>query len=198
MAAVCPSCSLADRTVPVPTALQDHDAPLDRSARRLLGVPPEPARGSRVSTLLLLLAVLSALQTLRGLVMLVRAGSAAGLREVVFVVVAGAVAVGSYWASSALRRAGDRKADRRRAAAGDWPVSYEQWTLVHQAWRASWLCRACRSAFLPAGALGADFPASGPLSFEHFRDRLTETARRADLAGGFSPVDEQPAAAARE
>ncbi|MFD7731051.1 hypothetical protein ACFV6F_11795 [Kitasatospora phosalacinea] len=185
MAAVCPSCSLADRTVPVPTALQDRDSPLDRPTCRLLDVPPEPARGSRISTLLLLAALLSALQVLRSLVVLARTGSAAVPRELVFVGVAAAVTVLSYWASSALRRTADGRAERRRAAAGHWPVSYGQWRLVHQVWRASWLCRGCRAVFLPAGALGPDFTASGPLSFEHFGTWLTGTARQADLAGGF-------------
>ncbi|MFC8721255.1 hypothetical protein [Kitasatospora sp. NPDC057198] len=188
MAAVCPSCSLADRTVPVPAALRDRDAPLDRSTRRLLEVPPEPVGGSGLSTLLLLLAAFSSLWTLNDLVRLARSGSAATPGGLVAVLAAAAVTVAAYRASAALRR----RADRRQAAAGGWPATREQWRPVHRAWRAAWLCRGCRAAFLPAGALGPGFPTSGPLSFEHFRDWLTGTARRAERTGGFSPADQEP------
>ncbi|GAA2109407.1 hypothetical protein GCM10009759_50040 [Kitasatospora saccharophila] len=192
MTAVCPSCSLADRTVPVPAALRDRDVPLDKPDRGLLDVPPEPVGRSGVSTGLLLLAAFSSLWTVRAVLTLVRSGSAATAGQVVATVVVATVMAGSYWASSALRRA----ADRRQAAKGGWPASSEQWKLVHRVWQAAWLCRNCRAAFLPAGALGPGFPASGPLSFEHFRDWLTGTARQAEQLGGFAPADRKPAAPA--
>ncbi|RPE27748.1 hypothetical protein [Kitasatospora cineracea] len=192
MAATCPACALADLTVPVPAALRDRETRLDRPTRKLLAVPDEPVARSRTSTVLLLLAVLSALSTLDALALLVRSEAGGPVHALLSLLCRAAVTVALYRASTALRRA----ADRRHQAAGTWPATRQQWRPVYALWQAAWLCRGCRAAFLPADPLRPDFPPSPPLSFEHFRTWLTETARRTETAHHPSPAPEQPTAPA--
>ncbi|MFF2816083.1 hypothetical protein ACFVT9_11240 [Kitasatospora cineracea] len=190
MAATCPACALADLTVPVPAALRDRWTRLDRPTRKLLDVPDEPVARSRTSTVLLLLTALSALSTLDALALLVRSEAGGPAHGLLSLLSRAAVTAALYRASTALRRA----ADRRHQAAGTWPATYQQWRPVRALWQATWLCRGCRAAFLPADPLRPDSPASPPLSFEHFRTWLTETARQAETARDSSP--EEPAAPA--
>ncbi|MFD7729101.1 hypothetical protein ACFV6F_01765 [Kitasatospora phosalacinea] len=189
MTAACPSCSTADHALPVTAALNDPREELDRPTRRLLDVPREPKSLSPAGTVLYVLAGLAAVPALAAFFALLQAESAefaytAGVL-VVYLVIVTVLAVAGRLVREAARK--------RRLEQGGWPVSYEQWTLVHKVWRVAWLCRACRVAFFPLGALRPDFPASPPLRYEHFQDWLNETARQTELAGGFLPATDAPA-----
>ncbi|MFE1317341.1 hypothetical protein [Kitasatospora phosalacinea] len=189
MTAACPSCSTTDRTLLVTAALNDPREEMDRPTRRLLDVPREPKAVSPGSTVLYALAGLSGLSVIRSLSAMQHAAQEdmaylAGELVVRLLVVTALLVAG---------RLVQRAARKRLLAQGGWPVSYEQWTLVHKVWRAAWLCRACRVVFFPLGALRPDFPASPPLRYEHFQDWLNETARQTELAGGFLPATGTPA-----
>ncbi|MGW4805231.1 hypothetical protein [Kitasatospora sp. NPDC004272] len=192
MTAACPACSTADRTLLVTAALHDPADALDRPTRRLLDVPREPKNPSRGSVVLFVLAGLQALWIVRSIADVQHASGPDTPYAVIALLVHVALSAVLAVAGGLVRRADLR----RRALQGHWPLSYEQWTLVHKVWRAAWLCRNCRVAFFPLGALRPDFPASPPLRYEHFQDWLNETARQTELAGGFAPTDRKPAAPA--
>ncbi|MFF4341488.1 hypothetical protein ACFY00_16325 [Kitasatospora sp. NPDC001540] len=184
MAAACPSCSTADHTLLVTAALNDPREELDRPTRRLLDVPREPKSLSPGGTVLYVLAGLTGVPLLASVFALVQAKGQEFTDDVnalvVYLLLTTALAVAGRLVRGAARR--------HRLEQGGWPVSYEQWTLVHKVWRVAWLCRACQVVFFPLGALRPDFPASPPLRYEHFQDWLNETARQTELAGGFLPA----------
>ncbi|GLW71581.1 hypothetical protein Kpho02_38800 [Kitasatospora phosalacinea] len=189
MTAACPSCSTADHTLLVTAALNDPRGELDRPTRGLLDVPREPKSLSPGSTVLYVLAGLTGALLLTSFFALLQAEGQEFANDatalVVYLLFTTVLAVAGWLVR--------REARRRRLEQGGWPVSYEQWTLVHKVWRVAWLCRACRVAFFPLGALRPDFPASPPLRYEHFQDWLNETARQTELAGGFLPAAGTPA-----
>ncbi|MFJ1757824.1 hypothetical protein [Kitasatospora sp. NPDC088134] len=178
----CPACASCDRTVPVSVAVLDRDAPLDPAVRAQLDVPREPKSLSPGSTVLFVLAGLQLLP------LLMVAGGIGDADPTVrnFSLIATLFVLGLGIGFAVAGRLVLNAARERRRAQGGWPLSYEQWTLVHKVWRAAWLCRDCRVAFFPAWSLRPDFPASPALQLPHFQDWLTEISKQIDLAGGLA------------
>ncbi|MFJ5231312.1 hypothetical protein ACIQBJ_15620 [Kitasatospora sp. NPDC088391] len=178
----CPACATSDRTVPVSVAVLGGDTPLDPAVRAQLDVPREPKSLSPGSTVLF---VLAGLQLLPLLMVLGGIGDPdPTVRNFSLIATLLVLALGIGFATAG--RLVLNAARARRRAQGGWPLSYDQWTLVHKVWRAAWLCRACQVAFFPAWSLRPDFPASPALQLPHFQDWLTETSKQIDLAGGLA------------
>ncbi|WP_371493556.1 hypothetical protein OG871_38655 [Kitasatospora sp. NBC_00374] len=52
------------------------------------------------------------------------------------------------------------------------------WERCHRVWQAAWLCRRCRMAFFPKGAIRPDFPASPAIAVAQLPMWVTTTAER--------------------
>ncbi|MET9618472.1 hypothetical protein [Kitasatospora indigofera] len=53
------------------------------------------------------------------------------------------------------------------------------WERCHRVWQAAWLCRRCRVAFFPEGAVSPDYPASPAIAVAQLPMWVTTTAERA-------------------
>ncbi|MER6298942.1 hypothetical protein ABT247_05120 [Kitasatospora sp. NPDC001539] len=143
----CPTCASADETVAVRKALLDSDRPLDPPTRELLSMPPEPGGTTGAA---ITLFVLAALFGLLGLGTLFRgdAGSSSTAYQVGYhygALLAAAILLALGFIAHSYHRS-----RRRNDTATQWPRTYDQWQRLHETWRATWLCRRCRVAFLPA------------------------------------------------
>ncbi|WP_369185774.1 hypothetical protein [Streptomyces sp. Y1] len=150
MIATCPTCATADEAVAVPEALSDTDRPLDPPTRELLEMLPEPRRTSGGAVTLFVLAGICGVRGLFGL------GSYGGrspdpwyqfgYQFGPFVFAAVLLSIGLVLQSN--------HREKHRHTAGRWPQTYEQWQQLREVWRATWLCRRCQVAFLPAASPG--------------------------------------------
>ncbi|MEV0537958.1 hypothetical protein [Kitasatospora sp. NPDC050463] len=181
MSATCPTCEAADETVAVHKALQDSDRPLDPPTRELLSMPPEPGGTSGAAITLFILAGLFGLPGLHTLLSGDDGGNSdaayqVGHRYGTFLVAAILLGIGLAIHSN--------HRSRRNDTADQWPRTYEQWQQVHRVWRATWLCRRCRVAFLPAASLRPDFAASPTVPVAQFPQWTVVIARQDDRSGG--------------
>ncbi|MFI8454559.1 hypothetical protein [Kitasatospora sp. NPDC085464] len=149
MSTTCPTCAAADDTAAVRNALLDADRPLDPPTRELLSMPPEPGGTTGAAITLFVLAGLVGLLGLRALLSGDDGGSSDAAYRVGYHY--GALLVAVVLLGIGLTVHFDHRS-RRTSTADRWPQSYEQWQQLHQVWRAAWLCRRCRVAFLPAAA----------------------------------------------
>ncbi|WP_371476653.1 hypothetical protein [Kitasatospora sp. NBC_00315] len=183
MNAECPQCAESDQTVNVPHALADAVHPLGEPERgRLLPPPPPPPTAAAghskpaialyavagVITVLWLMNMANGLPDLEDADTSYRMGYLLG--PLVFSVplaLAGLV-VQLATKQRRIRLAGD--------SAGAWHTAWER---RHWVWQTAWLCRRCRVAFFPHGAISPDYPASPAIAVAQLPTWVTTTAERA-------------------
>ncbi|MFJ1703272.1 hypothetical protein [Kitasatospora sp. NPDC088346] len=161
--AACPQCGTAGGQLTARQAYEDRDGTLGGPPPGEVAPPPPPvAERATAGTALLVIGGLFAVkggydllgpdQGLERFDAAYRAGARAGS----LVVAAVLIALGLFrrW-----RAAG-------RAAVG--PGERARWERRTAVWERARLCRTCRTAFWPAGALGEGFAASPPVPLERF------------------------------
>ncbi|MFF2045929.1 hypothetical protein ACFVVX_36465 [Kitasatospora sp. NPDC058170] len=180
MIATCPTCTAADETVAVRNALLDADRPLDPPTRELLSMPPEPGGTTGAAITLFVLAGLFGLLGLRALF----SGDGGGSSDVAYqlgsrygVLLVALILLGIGLAVHSGHRS------RRSDTADQWPRTYEQWQQLHRVRRATWLCRRCLVAFLPAASLHPDFAASSAIPVAQFPQWTATIAQGGDRPG---------------
>lgn len=176
----CPTCAAADETAAVRKALLDDVRPLDRPTRALLSMPPEPGRTGTAATVLFFLAGLTCLLALRALVFGHGGGSSDPAYQLGY-------RYGGFFISAVLLCIGlavrsDRRSHRADTT-GQWPHTSEQWFRLQQVWEATWLCRRCHVAFIPAAALRPGLPASAAVPFAHFSQWTSAVAQQESRPG---------------
>ncbi|MFD0258475.1 hypothetical protein ACFVH7_09395 [Kitasatospora indigofera] len=181
MNAECPRCAESDQAVSVPRASSDPGLPLGAPERALLLPPPPPvpaktARSNPASVLYTVAGVITVL----GLMHLAkglpdpevadpsyRLGYILGpsLLSVPLAVVGLVVQLATRQRRV---RVAEEAAGARQAV----------WERCHRVWQAAWLCRRCRVAFFPEGALDPAHPASPALAVAQLPMWVTTTAER--------------------
>ncbi|WP_033826166.1 hypothetical protein [Kitasatospora sp. MBT63] len=183
MNAVCPHCTESDRTVSVPHALTDTGDPLPATEHGLLLPPPPPppvratAERSRPAMGLYIAAAVVTALWLKNL-----AGDLSDLQDASPAYRLGYL-LGPLFLSVPLAVAGlvvQLSTRRRRVMAGEDGAAKQLavWERRHRVWQAAWLCRRCRVAFFPMGAISPGFPASPPIAVAQLPMWVTATAER--------------------
>ncbi|GAA2745929.1 hypothetical protein GCM10010440_35680 [Kitasatospora cinereorecta] len=180
MNAVCPRCAESDRAVSVPHALTDQGHPLGPAEHSLLLPPPPPpsarAAVARSKPAIALYAG-AALLTV-GWAQTMSRGLPADVSDpgylVGYVVVPVIIAVTMALAGLVVQLATRQR--RVRAAEDAAGAQHAVWQRRHLVWQAGWLCRRCRVAFFPKGAIGPDSPASPAVAVAQLPTWVTATA----------------------
>ncbi|MEV7189489.1 hypothetical protein [Kitasatospora sp. NPDC093102] len=182
MTVTCPTCAAADETITVRKALLDPDHPFDPPTQELLSMPPEPRGTAGAAITLFVLAGLFGLMGLPTLFTDADGGGGssdaayqAGYHYGASLIAAILLGIGLIVHSHHRRR--------RSETANQWPQTYDQWQQLHRVWRATWLCRRCRVAFLPAASLRPDFAASSAIPVTQFPQWTLTIARQDDDPG---------------
>ncbi|KJS59646.1 hypothetical protein [Streptomyces rubellomurinus] len=150
-------------------------APLDVRTRALLAPPPDEAvaTSAAATTLFVLSAAFCPLGVVSALNDHADAGGSTayqlGYRIGHFVLPAILLAAGLT-----VRAAARRRRERAMGTNREERRAHRQWQL--HVWQAAWLCRRCRVAFIPAGALRPGCPASPAVGLEHFPQWIKATA----------------------
>ncbi|MGW4897031.1 hypothetical protein ACWEQL_32940 [Kitasatospora sp. NPDC004240] len=181
MSATCPQCAAPDQSVALPQVLEDAVQPLDKPTRALLAPPPRPqaAKGGTPEGAVAFFAA-SGLSLLLGVAKLLSGGESLerngvayqmGYRSGWFLLAGVLLLIGLAVRSNAK--------DKAKESAEELPAKEAQWELHHRVWQDGWLCRRCRVAFFPEGAIRPDYPASPAIPVEQFPVWVTTAAERA-------------------